>query len=171
MILMVSPLHSSENALSSARLVHIRISICLTTGCRCPRIDGMYSQCSQCEQYLKYARWLYRLVRTIDANFKMKQKDKGIENDPPLGDGWAHWVANVPFKAYVEKYGHKIEVSPPPGHTTITTINTYSTSLISVIPNFALRTTQTLDAKGSSRMVLEELFAVTQSSRRMVWVV
>lgn len=41
----------------------------------------------------------------------MKQKDKGIENDPPLGDGWAHWVANAPFKAYVKKYGHIVEVS------------------------------------------------------------
>lgn len=50
------------------------------------------------------------MIRTIDANFKMKQKDKNILNDPPLGDGWAHWVAHEPYKAYIKLYGHQVEV-------------------------------------------------------------
>jgi hypothetical protein len=55
-------------------------------------------------------RWLYALILTIDANFCLKLKDKGIKNDPALGDGWAHWVASEPYKAYYKKYGHQIEV-------------------------------------------------------------
>lgn len=43
----------------------------------------------------------------------MKLKDKGILNDPPLGDGWAHWVTWAPYLEYIKKYGHQIEVSAP----------------------------------------------------------
>lgn len=56
-------------------------------------------------------RWLYALIVTIDANFWLKLKEKGILNDPALGDGWAHWVASQPYLKYVKKYGHQIEVN------------------------------------------------------------
>lgn len=85
-------------------------------------------------------------MKTIDANFKMKQKDKGIENDPPLGDGWAHWVANAPFKAYVKKYGHVIEVrwtfSP-----NMIPVNEIIISRTSATPTYVLPTTRTAPAK------------------------
>ena len=51
------------------------------------------------------------LIVTIDANFRLKLKEKGIMNDPTLGDGWAHWVSSKPYHAYVKKYGHQVEVS------------------------------------------------------------
>lgn len=55
-------------------------------------------------------RWLYVLIITIDANFRLKLKEKGIMNDPALGDGWAHWVSSKPYHEYVKKYGHQVEV-------------------------------------------------------------
>jgi hypothetical protein len=57
-------------------------------------------------------RWLYCLILAIDANFRLKLKEKGIINDPPLGDGWAHWVKSEPYLEYVKKYGHQVEVRP-----------------------------------------------------------
>lgn len=61
--------------------------------------------------------WLYALILTINANFRLKLKDKGIKNDPSLGDGWAHWVSQAPYMKYVKKYGHQIEVRHIPTFT------------------------------------------------------
>ncbi|KAF7970236.1 hypothetical protein HWV62_24724 [Athelia sp. TMB] len=55
--------------------------------------------------------WLYALILTIDANFRLKLKERGLKDDPPLGDGWSHMVKTGPYKAYVAKYGHQVE--PP----------------------------------------------------------
>jgi len=46
----------------------------------------------------------------IDANFRLKNKARGVE-DPPLGDGWGHWVPERPYKEYIAKYGHLAEVN------------------------------------------------------------
>lgn len=54
--------------------------------------------------------WLYCLVLTIDANFKMKLKDRGIMNDPALGQGWSQFVPAVPYHGHLKKYGHQVEV-------------------------------------------------------------
>jgi hypothetical protein len=54
--------------------------------------------------------WLYSLNLMIDANFRLKNKARIIKNDPPLGDGWAHWVSEQPYEAYLEKHGHQAEV-------------------------------------------------------------
>ncbi|KAF7976812.1 hypothetical protein HWV62_5680 [Athelia sp. TMB] len=59
----------------------------------------------------EHIKWLYILLVTIDANFRLKLKDKGLKDDPPLGDGWSHMVKTEPFKAYVEKFGHQVEPS------------------------------------------------------------
>ena len=54
----------------------------------------------------------------MDANFRMKLKDKGILNDPLLGDGWAHWVTSAPYQDYLKKYGSQVEVGTH-GHITV----------------------------------------------------
>jgi hypothetical protein len=54
---------------------------------------------------------MYSLVLALDANFRLKNKDCNITNDPSLGDGWAHWVPEGPFKEYVDEYGYQEEVS------------------------------------------------------------
>ncbi|KAF7971014.1 hypothetical protein HWV62_22285 [Athelia sp. TMB] len=58
-----------------------------------------------------YVKWLYALILTIDANFRLKLKDRNYKADPPLGDGWSHLVMTEPYKAYYEKFGHQVE--PP----------------------------------------------------------
>ena len=67
---------------------------------------------SKLYHYLTIIRWLYSLNLTIDANFRLKNKARagGIENDPPLGDGWGHWVPNEPYQQYLGKYGGIVEV-------------------------------------------------------------
>jgi hypothetical protein len=67
---------------------------------------------SKLYQYLTILRWLYSLNLTIDANFRLKNKAHagGIENDPPLGDGWGHWVPNEPYQQYLAKYSGGVEV-------------------------------------------------------------
>jgi len=67
---------------------------------------------SKLYQYLNILRWLYSLNLTIDANFRLKNKARigGLENDPPLGDGWGHWVPNEPYQQYLGKYGSVAEV-------------------------------------------------------------
>ena len=60
--------------------------------------------------FLPNRSWIYALILTIDANFRLKLKEKGILNDPALGDGWAHWVQDPPYRAYIKKYGHQVEV-------------------------------------------------------------
>lgn len=54
--------------------------------------------------------WLYSLILTIDANFRLKNKARGIKNDPPLGDGWAHWVPEKPYHAHLDAHGKQEEV-------------------------------------------------------------
>jgi hypothetical protein len=56
-------------------------------------------------------RWLYCMIITIDACFRLKLKEKGITGDPALGDGWAHWVSSKPYLEYVKKYGYQVEVT------------------------------------------------------------
>ncbi|KAH8115645.1 hypothetical protein DFH11DRAFT_1507356, partial [Phellopilus nigrolimitatus] len=57
--------------------------------------------------------WIYMLVLAIDANFRLKSKDRGVSNDPPLGPGWAYLVDPVPYheelRAQYAKDIHKVE--------------------------------------------------------------
>lgn len=53
---------------------------------------------------------MYALILTIDANFRLKLKEKGWAEDPPLGDGWSHFVLQGAFKDYVQKWGWQVEV-------------------------------------------------------------
>ncbi|KAF7965909.1 hypothetical protein HWV62_40974 [Athelia sp. TMB] len=54
-------------------------------------------------------RWIYALILTIDANFKLSLKEKGIQDDPALGDGWAHWVPREEFLDYLREHGGAVE--------------------------------------------------------------
>lgn len=57
-------------------------------------------------------RWIYCLILTIDANFRLKLKEKGNVADLALGNGWSHWVPREEFNAYVAAYGAVVEVRP-----------------------------------------------------------
>lgn len=53
---------------------------------------------------------MYCLILTIDANFRLKLKEKGNQADAALGNGWSHWVPREDFNAYVAAYGAVVEV-------------------------------------------------------------
>ena len=54
--------------------------------------------------------WLYILYLAMDANFRLKLRDRHIKNDPELGPGWAYCVSEKPYQEEMEKYGDQIEV-------------------------------------------------------------
>ncbi|KAJ7360906.1 hypothetical protein DFH08DRAFT_684340, partial [Mycena albidolilacea] len=56
--------------------------------------------------------WIYRLMVSEDANFKMKGRDRSSrEKDPTLGPGWAYMVASNKYLSYLVKHIHEDEIS------------------------------------------------------------
>ena len=56
-------------------------------------------------------RWLYTLILTIDANFRLKNKDRPkVTNAPAPSDGLGHFVPEEPYQTYIKKYGYQEEV-------------------------------------------------------------
>ena len=55
-------------------------------------------------------RFLYMLFLAVDANFRMKGRwIKG--EDPGLGTGWAYFVNDDKYQAYLSGFKHQNEVS------------------------------------------------------------
>jgi hypothetical protein len=52
---------------------------------------------------------LYTLFAAVDANFKLKGKERGIE-DFELDPGWGSYVENECYKAHVQQYVDQPEV-------------------------------------------------------------
>ena len=44
--------------------------------------------------------WLNTLYLSMDANFKLKQKERGF-SDPPLANGLAYMISNDMLKAHL----------------------------------------------------------------------
>ena len=63
-------------------------------------------------QALISARWKYRLILTVDANFRMKNKERNTRDTPALGDRWAHFVPETPYimMEHVRKWGFEEQV-------------------------------------------------------------
>ncbi|KAF8131729.1 hypothetical protein K438DRAFT_1911926 [Mycena galopus ATCC 62051] len=56
--------------------------------------------------------WIYRLLVSEDANFKMKGRDcSSREKDPTLGPGWAYMVASDTYLKHLIKYVEQDEIS------------------------------------------------------------
>ncbi|KAJ7170315.1 hypothetical protein C8R43DRAFT_1120743 [Mycena crocata] len=56
--------------------------------------------------------WIYRLMVSKDANFKMKGRDRSSrEKDPTLGPGWAYMVASDRYLKYLADFIHEDEIS------------------------------------------------------------
>ncbi|KZS90570.1 hypothetical protein SISNIDRAFT_386166, partial [Sistotremastrum niveocremeum HHB9708] len=47
--------------------------------------------------------WLFTLYLAIDANFRLKLKDRGISKDPELGSGWAYFVEHTKYMEQISK--------------------------------------------------------------------
>ncbi|KAJ7178448.1 hypothetical protein C8R43DRAFT_1084402 [Mycena crocata] len=56
--------------------------------------------------------WIYRLLLSEDANFKMKGRDRSSRaKDPTLGPGWAYMVASDAYLKYLVDHFHQDEIS------------------------------------------------------------
>lgn len=99
-------------------------------------------------------RWLYALILTIDANFRLKLKDRGLKADPPLGDGWGHLVKTEPYLAYVNKYGYQVEVCRFQHNGTIYFLTFYLFSLQFATLNFEHLTTPRHEHQPLSKLVV-----------------
>jgi hypothetical protein len=53
---------------------------------------------------------LYNLILTVDANFRLKRKDRSTKNDHALGSGLGYWVPDDGYRAHIAKFGHQEEV-------------------------------------------------------------
>ncbi|KAJ7846077.1 hypothetical protein B0H14DRAFT_2584366 [Mycena olivaceomarginata] len=52
--------------------------------------------------------WIYRLILSEDANFKLKGRNRSSrENDPTLGPGWAYMVESTVYLNYLAKHVHE----------------------------------------------------------------
>lgn len=47
-----------------------------------------------------FARWIYAQFIAVDANFKLKSKNRQI-NDPELGSGWSYFVEHTSYTNHV----------------------------------------------------------------------
>ncbi|KAG6895762.1 hypothetical protein C0992_012803 [Termitomyces sp. T32_za158] len=55
-------------------------------------------------------KWLHTLFLGIDANFWLKRKDVSSDAlDPDLGNGFAYFVQDQPYKEHLEKYKNEVE--------------------------------------------------------------
>ena len=57
-------------------------------------------------------RWIYAQFIAADANFKLKSKNRQIE-DPELGSGWAYFVENSQYVCHVARNPHEQDVRAP----------------------------------------------------------
>ena len=58
---------------------------------------------------LNPCRFLYTQFLAVDANFKLKGKDRGI-NDPDLTPGWASFVEDGRYQEHIIQYVDQSEV-------------------------------------------------------------
>ena len=95
----------------NARLVLIRVEIFLKTGIRLLRI---ISTClTFFPAFLRlsklFPRWLYRYFLAVDANFRLKLKNRGI-NDPEIGTGWSYFVESEEYNKHITQNTVETEV-------------------------------------------------------------
>ena len=58
----------------------------------------------------EHERWIYGLSLAIDANFRLKLKDRNVD-DPEFGPGWAYFVNDSDYKEEIKKHPQPKEVS------------------------------------------------------------
>lgn len=54
-------------------------------------------------------RWLHALFLAIDANFRLKLKNRGI-HDPELGSGWSYFVETTEYEKHLRTHFEEGEV-------------------------------------------------------------
>jgi hypothetical protein len=77
-----------------------------------PELRCVLDRILSCNQYLHIpllSRFLYVLMLSLDANFRLKSKERGIK-DVRLGDGYAYLVEEGKFKSHIAASSHAVEV-------------------------------------------------------------
>ena len=79
-----------------------------------PRVGSLKTNCCTfCPTSLipcvNDSRYLYTLFLAVDANFKLKRKNRGIDN-PELAPGWASFVEETRYQVYIKDYVDQPEV-------------------------------------------------------------
>ena len=54
-------------------------------------------------------RWLNTLILSMDANFKLKSKERGIR-DPELAPGWSYFVHEEQYQEFLKNHVDQPEV-------------------------------------------------------------
>lgn len=57
--------------------------------------------------------WLDTLTLMLDANFRLKSKERGIKTDPALGSGLAYYVEEGKYQDYLKTCTDQTEVFYP----------------------------------------------------------
>lgn len=78
---------------------------------------GKFTSCSLTDHA---RRWLDTDMVMIDANFRLKMKDRDID-DPPLGPGLSYYVEDSQYKEHVKRCGPQTEVRMQHFTATVTT--------------------------------------------------
>lgn len=102
-----------------SRLLPPRTESSRRLGCR-PRIGQVRVsvQMSRNPAYLFFLSWIYAQFIAIDANFRLKLKNRQL-NDPELGSGWFYFVENSAYTSHVEKSLIEEEVRCIPNDTNV----------------------------------------------------
>jgi hypothetical protein len=78
----------------------------------------MFQQYTKINFVLIIPRFLYTLYLAVDANFKLKGKDRGID-DPELAPGWASFVEEASYQEHIAGYVDQPEVQILPYFVTL----------------------------------------------------
>lgn len=105
-------LHQLVDLPLSAQPARIQERIFHPGGERCRLIWGKYINCQAFFRGLTYSslRWIYSLYLAMDANFRLKLRDRGVKNDRELGPGWAYFVDDKHYQSIMSTFGDQKEV-------------------------------------------------------------
>ena len=62
------------------------------------------------DRFIFLSSFLYTLMLSMDANFRLKLKDRGFKDNSRLGDGLAYFVDEARYNAIVLNDKHVTEV-------------------------------------------------------------
>jgi hypothetical protein len=83
----------------------------------------------------------------MDANFRLKLRNRHIKNDPELGPGWAYCVHEKNYQNEMDQYGDQQEVSFRYPVALFSDIADFHYRLVTVIPACTPLITPILDSR------------------------
>lgn len=101
------------NSLLNARPVRIPARTSRKVGRTRPRLSSTFRSFLRSQYRASFTeymcRWLYTLFLMMDANFRAKCKDRGLD-DFELSPGWSYFVEEDKYMAHVRQQGDQTEV-------------------------------------------------------------